>query len=156
MFSIIFILEFPTFYKNLCKYYCSQLRRHKFLWKIYFKMLSWYELAIPISYATSSTFSFLQNIVRSLKRSLDDFQVHLLDELQYRFNVIGVTETKTTENNPKIPCFLFEYVRRLLLASGGVSPCHQSLSFSCWILAYLRKTLLDRVRSLLNIYAAGC
>ena len=106
-------------------------------------MLSWYELAIPISYATSSTFSFLQNIVKSLKRSLDDFQVHLLDELQYRFNVIGVTETKTTENNPKIPCFLFEYARRLLLASGGVSPCQQSLSFSCWILAYLRKTLLE-------------
>ena len=71
MFSIIYILKFPTFYKNLCKYYCSQLRRHKFLWKIYFKMLSWYELAIPISYATSSTFSFLHNIVRSLKRNLD-------------------------------------------------------------------------------------
>ena len=106
-------------------------------------MLSWYKLAIPISYATSSTFSFLQNIVRSLKRNLDDFQVHLLDELQYRFNVSGVTETKTTENNPKIPCFLFEYARRLLLASGGVSPCQQSLSFSCWILAYLRKTLLE-------------
>ena len=82
MFSIIYILKFPTFYKNLCKYYCSQLRRHKFLWKIYFKMLSWYELAIPISYATSSTFSFLHNIVRSLKRNLDDFQVHLLDELR--------------------------------------------------------------------------
>ena len=75
-------------------------------------MLSWYELAIPIS--TSSTFSFLHNIVRSLKRNLDDFQVHLLDELQYRFNVIGVTETKTTEDNPKIPCFLFEYVPTLL------------------------------------------
>ena len=74
-------------------------------------MLSWYKLALSISYATSSTFSFLQNIVRSLKRNLDDFQVHFLDELQYRFNVIGVTETKTTENNPKIPCFLFEYVQ---------------------------------------------
>ena len=73
-------------------------------------MLSWYKLAIPISYATSSTFSFLQNIVRSLKRNLDDFEVHLLDELQYRFNVIRVTETKTTEDNPKIPRFLFEYV----------------------------------------------
>ena len=82
MFSIIYILKFPTFYKNLCKYYCSQLRRHKFLWKIYFKMLSWYELAIPISYATSSTFSFLHNIVRSLKRNLDYFQVHLLDEVR--------------------------------------------------------------------------
>ena len=82
MFSIIYILKFPTFYKNLCEYHCSQLSPHKFFWKIYFKMLSWYELAIPISYATSSTFSFLHNIVRSLKRNLDDFQVHLLDELR--------------------------------------------------------------------------
>ena len=106
-------------------------------------MLSWYKLAIPISYATSSTFSFLQNIVRSLKRNLDDFEVHLLDELQYRFNVIRVTETKTTEDNPKIPCFLFEYVLSPLTSFGGVSPCQQRLSFSCWILAYLRKTLLE-------------
>ena len=45
-------------------------------------MLSWYELAIPISYATSLTFSFLHNIVRSLKRNLDYFQVHLLDEVR--------------------------------------------------------------------------
>ena len=110
MFSTIYILKFPSFYKDLCKYYCSQLSPHKFLWKIYFKMLSWYELAIPILYATSSTFSFLHNIVRSLKRNLDDFQVHLLDELQYRFNVIRVTENKTTEDNPKIPCFLIKYV----------------------------------------------
>ena len=90
MFSIIYILKFPTFFKNLCKHYCSQLRRRKFLWKIYFKMLSWFDLAIPISYATSSTFSFLHNILRSLKRNFDDFQIYLLDELQYRFNVIGV------------------------------------------------------------------
>ena len=106
-------------------------------------MLSWYELAIPISYATSSTFSFLQNIVRSLKRNLDDFEVHLLDELQYRFNVIRVTETKTTEDNPKFHAFCLNMSCRLLLASGGVSPCQQRLSFSCWILAYLRKTLLE-------------
>ena len=48
-------------------------------------------------------------------RNLDDFQLHLFDELQYRFNVIGVTETNITDPNflglnPKIPCFLFEYV----------------------------------------------
>ena len=52
---------------------------------------------------------------KKFKRNLDDFQVHLLDELQYRFNVIGVTETNITDPNflglnPKIPCFLFEYV----------------------------------------------
>ena len=66
-----------------------------------------------------------------------------IDELQYRFNVIRVTETKTTEDNPKIPCFLFEYVLSPLTSFGGVSPCQQRLSFSCWILAYLRKTLLE-------------
>ena len=66
-----------------------------------------------------------------------------IDELQGRFNVIRVTETKTTEDNPKIPYFLFEYVLSPLTSFGGVSPCQQRLSFSCWILAYLRKTLLE-------------
>ena len=52
---------------------------------------------------------------KKFKRNLDDFQVHLLDELQYRFNVIGVTETNITDPNflglnPKIPYSLFEYV----------------------------------------------
>ena len=151
MFSIIYNLEFPTFCKNLCEHYCSQLSRHKFLWIVYFKMLSWYELAIPISYATSSTFSFLYNIVRSLKRNLDDFQVHLLDELQYRFNVIGVTETKITEDNPKIPGYSFEYVPKTLDARGFALG-QQNLSFAFWILAYSKKTLMNRVRSLLNMH----
>ena len=61
-------------------------------------MLSW--LAIPISYPASSTFSLLHNIIRNLKCNyLDDFQVHLLDELQYKNNVIGVTETNITDPN---------------------------------------------------------
>ena len=94
----IYILKFPTFYKNLCIPYFSQLRRHKFLRIICFKMFPW--LAIPISYPTSSTFSLLHNIVRNLKRNyLDDFQVHLLDELQYKNNVIGVTEINITDPN---------------------------------------------------------
>ena len=80
---------------------------------------SWlYILVIPISYATSSTLASLSFIILqelSLQRNLDDFQVHLLDELQYTFNVIRVTETNITDQNflglnPKIPCFLFEYV----------------------------------------------
>ena len=104
-------------------------------------MLSWYELAIPILYATSSTFSFLQNIVRSLKRNLDDFQVHLVDELQYRFNYsLRLRQLKIIR---KFHAFCLNMSRRLLLASGGVSPCQQRLNFSCWILAYLRKTLLE-------------
>ena len=61
-------------------------------------MLSW--LAIPISYPASSTFSLLHNIVRNLKRNyLDDLQVHLLDELQYKNIVIGVTEINITDPN---------------------------------------------------------
>ena len=154
MFSIIFILEFPTLYKNLCKYYCSQLRRHKFLWKIYFKMLSWYELAIPISYATSSTFSFLQNIVRSLKRNLDDFQVHLLDELQYRFNYsLRLRQLKIIRKfhafclnmldaSYKLP-EVFHPASRVFLSLAGFWPTWERLCS-------------NRVRSLLNIYAAGC
>ena len=43
----------------------------------------------------------------------------------------------------KFQAFCLNMSRRLLLASGGVSPCQQRLSFSCWILAYLRKTLLE-------------
>ena len=114
-------------------------------------MLSWYELAIPISYATSSTFSLLHNIVRRLERNLDDSQVDLLDELQYRFNVIGVTETKITEDNPKIPGYSFEYAPTPL-AARGFALDQQNLSFAFWILAYSKKTLMNRVRSLLNMH----
>ena len=59
-----------------------------------------------------------------------------------RFTVIGVTETKTTEDYPKIPGYLFEYVPTPP-AARGVTLCPQRLSFSCWILAYSRKTLLE-------------
>ena len=114
-------------------------------------MLSWYELAIPISYATSSTFSFLHNIVRSLKRNLDDFQVHLLDELQYRFNVIRVTETKTTEDNPKIPCFLFEYVPTPLTSFRRPFTLPAASFFLLLDFGVLEKDCSNRVRSLLNI-----
>ena len=156
MFSIIYILKFPTFYKNLCEYHCSQLSPHKFFWKIYFKMLSWYELAIPISYATSSTFSFLHNIVRSLKRNLDDFQVHLLDELQYRFNVIRVTETKTTEDNPKIPCFLFEYVPTPLTSFRRRFTLPAASFFLLLDFGVLEKDSARIEWDLCWTYAAGC
>ena len=49
---------------------------------------------------TSSTFSLPQNILRSLKRNYrDDFQVHLLDALQYKNIVIGATEINITHPN---------------------------------------------------------
>ena len=45
-------------------------------------------------YAGNSCFSLLHNNVRSLKRNLENFQVHLLDELDYDFGLIGVSEKK--------------------------------------------------------------
>ena len=53
-------------------------------------------------------FSLLHNNVRSLKRNLENLQVHLLDELDCKFSVIGVTETKITNAdllnfNPNLP-----------------------------------------------------
>ena len=40
-----------------------------------------------------SPFSILHTNVRSLRRNIDNLQVHLLDELDYQFSVIGITET---------------------------------------------------------------
>ena len=49
--------------------------------------------------SSRSSFSLLHNNVRSLRRNLDNFQSHLLEELQLHFSVIGITETKITNSN---------------------------------------------------------
>ena len=69
-------------------------------------------------------FSLLHNNVRSLRRNLEDLQVHLLDELGHCFSIIGVSETKITKTslldfNPSIAGYEFEYVPTPL-AAGGV------------------------------------
>ena len=51
----------------------------------------------------------------SIKRNLENFQVHLLDELNFEFSIIGVSETKIISGkemdfNPSIPGYVFEYV----------------------------------------------
>ena len=53
--------------------------------------------------------------MRSLERNLENFQVHLLDELNFEFSIIGVAETKIvsgkeTDLNPRKPGYVFEYV----------------------------------------------
>ena len=107
-------------------------------------MLSWYELAIPISYATSSTFSFLHNIVRSLSAI-----ILMISRFIYQTNIntglmlLESLRLRQLKIIRKFHAFCLNMSCRLLLASGGVSPCQQRLSFSCWILAYLRKTLLE-------------
>ena len=70
-----------------------------------------------------STFSVFHNNIASISRNLENVSI-LLDELDFPFNVIGITETKITisnENNfhPSIPGYVFEYVPTPL-ASGGV------------------------------------
>ena len=51
----------------------------------------------------------------SIKRNLENFQVHLLDELNFEFSIIGVSETKIISGkemdfNPSISGYVFEYV----------------------------------------------
>ena len=41
-----------------------------------------------------SNISFMHTNIRSLKRNLENFQTNLLDELDFHFNIIGVTEAK--------------------------------------------------------------
>jgi len=45
-------------------------------------------------YYSNSSFSFFHTNIRRLKRNLKNFQTHLLDELTFRFNILGITETR--------------------------------------------------------------
>ena len=76
------------------------------------------------SRVSDSSFSLLHNNIRSFKRNLENFQVHLLDEFNFEFSIIGVSETKIISGkemdfNTRIPGYVFEYVPTPL-ASGGV------------------------------------
>ena len=46
-----------------------------------------------------TTFSVFRNNVVNLNQNLENLQFHLLFELDFHFNVIGVTETKITNSN---------------------------------------------------------
>ena len=91
----------------------------------YYSPYSFYKFKSELpSRVSDSSFSLLHNNIRSLKRNLENFQVHLLDELNFEFSIIGVSETKTISGkemdfNPSIPGYVFEYVPTPL-ASGGV------------------------------------
>ena len=80
--------------------------------------------------------SFLHNNVRSLRCNIDNFLDHLLNEVQFRFNIIGVTETKITESNipldfdPSIPDYKFEYAPTPLSAGGVGMYIDNSLDYT--------------------------
>ena len=74
-------------------------------------------------YDINHSFSIFHNNIRSLNRNLENLQSHLLEELDFHFDVIGVTETKITNSNlegfiPSIPGYNFEYVPTPLSAGG--------------------------------------
>lgn len=62
---------------------------------------------------SNSGFSLFHTNIRSLKNDLENFQTHLLEKLDFHFNIIG--DTKTTiknehvEFNPLIPNYNFEF-----------------------------------------------
>ena len=91
----------------------------------YYSPYSFYKFKSELpSRVSDSSFSLLHNNIKSLKRNLENFQVHLLDELNFEFSIIGVSETKIISGkemdfNPSIPGYVFEYVPTPL-ASGGV------------------------------------
>ena len=73
-----------------------------------------------------SKISFLHTNIRSLKKNFEEFQQHVLSELNFRFTIIGVRETRICDREcsfnfvPELPGYCFESVPTPLSA-GGVS-----------------------------------
>jgi hypothetical protein len=94
-----------------------------------------------------ASLSFLHNNLRSLRRNIENFQEHLLQELNFTFSIIGVTETRITQSscldfNPNIVGYNFEYVPTPLSAGGVGLYIHDSLI----IIEYLKRSLIKRFR----------
>ena len=80
------------------------------------------------------TFSIFHNNIRSLKKNLDSLQCEILAELDFHFDLLGVTETKITNLNehcaiPNIPGYNFEHVPTPLSAGGAGLFIDQSLDY---------------------------
>ena len=72
-----------------------------------------------------SSFSIFHNNVLSINKNLENLQTQILEELEFHFDIIGISETKITNSNsaisvPTIPGYNFEFVPTPL-ASGGAS-----------------------------------
>ena len=85
----------------------------------YYSPYSFYKCKSELpSRVSDSSFSLLHNNIRSLKQNLENFQVRLLDELNFEFNITGVSETKTISGkemdfNPSIPGYVSNMCRHL-------------------------------------------
>lgn len=91
----------------------------------YYSPISFQKVKTQTTVNLDHRLSIFHNNVRSLNLNLEKLQTQLLDELEYSFDIIGITETKITnaslplKNNLNIPGYNFEYVPTPL-ASGGV------------------------------------
>ena len=101
----------------------------------YFSPHSFKEMKTKLSKdETISSFSIFYNNVVSLNRNLENLQTRLLYEVDFHFNVIGVTETKITNANSQlctahIPGYLFEYVPTPLASEGVGMFIDESLDY---------------------------
>ena len=71
----------------------------------------------------NSTFSIFHNNISSLRQNLENLQVHVLQQLDFPFSIIGITETRITNDNISsfnynIPGYSFEFVPTPLSAGG--------------------------------------
>ena len=79
---------------------------------------------LQISSHSNSGFSLFHTNMQCLKSNLENFQTHLLEELDFHFNIIGITGTRikgehgNLDFNPLIPNYNFEYVPTPLSAGG--------------------------------------
>ena len=67
--------------------------------------------------------TIFQNKIFSFRKKLENLQTHILDELDFPFSIIGITETRITNEdlggfNYNIPGYSFEYVPTPLSAGG--------------------------------------
>lgn len=91
----------------------------------YFSPHSFCHSKRQFQFSSNSTdgLSLFHTNIRSLKSNLEKFQTHLL-ELDFHFNIIGITETRIRNElgdldfNPMIPNYNFEYVPTPLSAGG--------------------------------------
>ena len=79
----------------------------------YYSAHTFSKLRTKLISLADSTFSVFHNNIVSLSRDLENLQTNLLQELNFYFSIIGVSETKITNVNSqfcvgKIPGYAFE------------------------------------------------
>ena len=90
----------------------------------YYSPHSFFQLKEHMQPSSFPKFSLFHTNIQSLRRNFENFQTHLLEELDFRFNIIGITETRIKNEyanldfNPTIPLNNFEYVSTPLSAGG--------------------------------------